>query len=224
MPWENGEWFGRMTEEQKTAGGIWVIGDKPYDSSPDYPGKNNGDLLMKSWVANPVKYTDYLVKDRLDTGHWEYVRVMTQRLDCKIHQNPVLTYPLMYPDEGVDMSPEVKRRWYMSNGMRVATGITLLRQLERAPFKAGAGPGYEYWLWDTDSTYFRLPFDGPLNLQEWDYRYIEVFSGRLAFFHFCKGAWKDRVELKAGDHVFCKPDLRKFVQLGEKARGIVLYF
>lgn len=227
MAWENGVWLGRMTEEQMKAGGIWVIGDKPYDSSPDYPGKNNGEVLVKSWVANPDKYggEGYEPKDRVREDRWEYVRVKTGRLECRIHGHELLAYPLSYPDEGVELPPDIKRSWHLPQHYGLATGITVCRKLDRAPFKAGAGHGYEYWPWEAAPTLQESHICNPANLRDWSVQYIEVFCGELLLLTAGPAPGQhDRHYLASGQHVFLRRGVlvAAFARL-HHAHGVMIY-
>src|SRR3989338_8514845 len=138
-----------MTNEQRTQGGIWVIGNNPYNLNPKYPGRNNGFLLVKSWVATPEKYGDgaYSPKDRLHENKWEYVRVLTGCLECNVHsEEGVKSFSLHHPDDGIEISPEVRRGWRLPKWCKKATGVTICRTLSHYPVRGGCGDTYDFAL------------------------------------------------------------------------------
>ena len=146
-------WVGSMTDEYKKQGGIWVIGDNPYDSNPNYPGKNDGSLIVKSWVANKDKYSgSYAPKSRMNQNLWEYVRVFTGSLDCTFYYEDEIRSTLQYPDDGIDIPPSIKRSWQLPENCNTATGITICRKIKKLlPIKNGWGTDYKYYSWDAGS-------------------------------------------------------------------------
>lgn len=221
----NGVWIGTMSEEQKKQGGIWVMGNSPYNSDPNYPGRNDGSILVKSWIANPDKYGDsgYKPKDRIHENRWEYVRVFAGCLECVVGDgDEVISSPLEYPDEGVELRPETLRRWRLYSRHTYAAGIAICRTLSTHPHKAGWGPNYEYATWDSRSRVSAEVLAAPRNRQQkWKFRYVEVFEGTIEF-----TAESTSHIMRRGEHAFLPLDLALSfdINVGNHSKGIVMYF
>lgn len=217
--------LGRMTDEHRKQGGIWVIGNSPYNQDPQYPGRNGGSLLVKSWVAHRDKYGSglYPIKDRAGDSVWEYVRVFTGCLELHIYDgDKIRRFPLQYPDDGVEIPPEIKRSWELPEWCEEATGITICRTLQKYPVKGGYGTDYEFVSWDSESAVnlIRLSWC-PRNLNSWSVKYIEVFDGELAG---VKSLGKQSLEIKAGSHIFLTPEIQIVSwHWPTFARGVVIH-
>ena len=169
-------WIGRMTEDQAKNGGIWTIGNSPYDPDPNYPGKNNGEFFVKSWVATPKKYGgNYPPKDRTAEGLWEYVRVFTGILECQIHMDDgsIQNTPLLWPKDGVEIPPQAVRSWRLPKGY-IARGITICSP-KRLSERRMENRSHEYYAWDEYSLDFILRYV----LSRRSLTYLEVFAGNL---------------------------------------------
>jgi hypothetical protein len=190
MPWQDGLWLGRMTDEQKAHGGLWTHGDKPFDPDPEYPGRNDGSLLVKLWTAYPEKYggEGYQPKDRIHEDRWEYVRVLENCLICRVHLSTgIKNWPLTAVGDGIDLPPSIKRSWHLPPEYPYASGIAAIRRLRRSdqplpeedfPLKPGQGPGYELAMWDAGVNPDVL-VQGPYNLPHWRLLFIAVLDGML---------------------------------------------
>ena len=207
----DGVWVGRMTNEQRKNGGIWVIGNTPYDSAEDYPGKNAGEFLVKSWVATPERYGSgqYPFKDRREESMWEYVRVFSGELICTL-RSPVAgeecLYRLSSADEGTDIPPDFFRKWELPSGIDTATGITLIHQ------PALTDPAYIFSFWDG------LEDDETLK-PESTWQYIEVFSGQLLL-----QFQEKQQSLQEGNHIFVPPGIPFSAHISEGSRGVQILY
>jgi hypothetical protein len=202
MPWQNGTWFGRLSPAHKAAGGAWLVGDQPTDSSPDYPGKNNGQLQIKLWFATPEKYESgkYSFKHRKGSNFWEYVRVGEGRLDCLTKltaASPACRHCLTASSEGVDIPPHFLRTWELPPRCSGAHGITVCRSLIRdAPIQSGQGDNYDFLLKDTvtceESALLFSRF-----FQQYRYGLVIPLRGVLNLVQSC-----DHTTLEVGDYLF----------------------
>lgn len=227
MPWENGAWFGAITAADQRAGGAWVIGNKPHCSDPDFPGcVGDADWpSVKIWFAGPDKYGGdrYSMRNRLDSYLGEYVRVMTGRLDCLVEDcwGSTLLWRLEYPAEGIDLLPNIERRWQLPDDVAQATGITVChRELTRRP---SLGNQYEFAFWDVKAPSSLLVLDAPINLKGARYQFIAPFRGGC---FLAAGICAPSRSVPAGEYVFLKASERPqwTVQPSWQARGVVIYF
>lgn len=185
MAWDrNGVWLHTLTEEEKQQGGIWTIGNNPFDLSPDYPGRNDGSLLVKDWIANPDKYggEGYAPKDRIHENRWEYVKA-NEVLQCRVFKDgKTLIYNTHAHADGIDLPPEVRRSWHLPKGCSYASGITICREVIGRPLLPGSGPGYEFvpLIGNTELSQLDI-LNSPRNLQGWNYLYLQPFEGFIAF-------------------------------------------
>lgn len=225
MLWDRGAYFGALSQEERAAGGAWIIGDHPHCSDPAFPGRiTDRRLLVKLWLAHPGKYTGeaYLQKNRLADNEWEYVRVMTGRLDCTAQYDcDHFTYRLEFPAEGVDLPPYAGRRWSLSNGFSEASGITVCRR-DRG-YQAGHGCGYELCFWDAEAPGSAGILSAPVNHVAWHRQLIMPFKGGC---FVSPGLCSHDYTVPTHAYVFLSaPDRDKWtVRPGFQSRGVVIYF
>lgn len=201
-------WYDHMTREQKEGGGVWVIGNNPYDTNPNYPGKNDGQFLVKSWWATAAKYSrNYEPKDRVKEGQWEYVRTLDGQLNCLLTNNGIrYNFALNYPNDGIDIPPDTKRAWQLLPQFHHAAGITILRTLYKPPEKIGCGLGYEFSVWDNLTVWCHgmpWPLSGRnfrFNSARW--QYLEVFQGSI---YLSSSKWSNET-FRAGSRLFVLPN------------------
>lgn len=204
-----------MTAEAYRAGGEWVIGDRLPDG---HPGKSDGSLLVKSWVALPEKYgaDRYQWKHRADEHMREEVWVLDGRLDCLVmsgsgEQRTILEYPRRRLP--VDLPPDAVRRWQLPAGYQEARGITVCRQETHHA-------RYELQTWEDRSI---GACGEPFGFSDWHVRYVEVFQGRLR----CQphGGSPQAVDVARGQRVFLAPwsDVEWDGYSNEPSHGVVFY-
>lgn len=228
MPWENGAFFGALAPEEQAAGGAWIVGDRPHCSDPKFPGRlESRRFLVKLWLAHPDKYSgeNYSMKDRLADKEWEYVRVLTGRLNCTARYDcDQCTYRLEYPAEGIDLPPYACRQWQLPGGGVTASGITICRG-ERG-YQAGQGEGYELRYWEAGrfgDLVKAEPFEAPVNLGVWRYQLIVPFYGGC---FLLPGLYQHGYNLMAYSYVFISAAVRSqwVVYPGYQSRGVIIYF
>lgn len=168
---ENGVVIETMTEEECQAGGVWVVGNRRPDG---HPGKTDGSLCVKSWIALPDKYGPgrYTPKDRFDEGLWETVWVLDGQLACTVdkagrRRRVVLGHP---GPLWIELEPDALRSWELPDGCVSARGITLCTRGVRWP-PVEVRP----WIARPPEVYFTTPLEQLL----WHARYAEVFQGRI---------------------------------------------
>lgn len=227
MAWEDGAWFGSISEAEQKAGGAWVIGNKPHCSGPDFPGLVDMACypLVKIWFATPDRYGKgrYPLKDRLDIQRGEYVRVLTGRLDCLvcIAGRPFKTWRLEYPADGINLPPNWQRQWELPNDVSHATGITVCHH-ELTPW-GSVSDLYELLFWDTAAVSSLLALEGPVNMRTWRYQLIVPFHGGC---FLSPGLCSSNRPVLSGEYVFLRVAERPkwTVQPSFQARGVVIYF
>lgn len=215
--WEkDGTLIETMTEEGYRAGGEWVIGDRLPDG---HPGKTDGSLLVKSWVALPDKYSGdrYPWKHRADERMWEQVWVLDGRLDCLVVQGSgerrtVLEYPRRrLPAE---LPPDAIRRWRLPDGYQEARGIAVCHHKTRRA-------GFELQTWADDRSVAAC--GEPFGFSNWHVRYVEVFQGRLRCQPY--GGSPPAFDVARGQRVFLAPwsDVEWDGYSDEPSHGVVFY-
>lgn len=149
--WDDfGVWQHKLTPEEVEQGGVWTIGNKVYNPSSDYPGKNNGEFLVKSWVANEKRYEKglYPLKDHTKDNLWEFVDVLGPHiLSCEYHLADGMIYHSRPrgPHRAIDIPPTEIRSWYLPSNP--TSGITIQRKLSEKPLFDGWSPRYQYGSW-----------------------------------------------------------------------------
>lgn len=227
MPWEDGGYFGAISEMEQKAGGAWILGDKPHCPDPDFPGLGaiGTRPLVKIWFADPSRYGPgkYSMKNRLDTGLHEYVRVVTGRLDCIVRyaQPHEFVHRLTFGDDGIDLPPSVERKWELPVGASLASGVTICRPNGR--YQAGDGHGYELRFWDTERQPDSEPLNGPVNLLSWRYELIVPLQGGC---FLLSGVRNPGCHILEYGYVFLPSEERSrwTVRPTYQSRGVVIYF
>lgn len=231
MPWENGAWFGSISEAEQKAGGAWVMGDRPHCDEPAFPGLTDGIYKpsVKIWYANLDRYAlgRYSPKNRMDAARDEYVRVLQGRLDCRLSQfsgDLIGTWRLEYPAEGLCIPPEWWREWWLADGVVDAGGITVL--FCEHDLVHGVGQSVcqcELHCWDTASVTSLLTLEAPVNQKEWGYQLIVPFVGSC---FLSLGSCSPNRPVLSGEYVFLRRRVRERwqVQPSLQARGVVIYF
>lgn len=229
MAWdESGLWVCRRTEGQWLQGGVWIVGDVPYCTDPDYPGKNDGSVLVKLWVAHGDKYGGgYAPKERIAENRWEYVRVFGGCLVCEISDgsgNVVERRGLCCLDPGIDLPPHVLRSWRLpgDRSFETALGITICRRCEHFPLFAGEGRGYVVFVWD-EEVFSLQPqrFSASECSPKAQTQLVVVLGGTLLY-----SSAQDPIQyaLEEGDFTFLRSDAAVVWEPKRFSRGIVFYF
>lgn len=197
-------------------GGVWVIGNCLSDG---HPGKTDGSLLMKSWVALPEKYggNRYPSKSRADDQYWETVWVLAGRLDCLVQDGgEERCHVLEYPRRPlIEIRPEAVRSWKLPEGLAEAAGVTVLR-------KESVHVSFEVQLWTGQDLGAIVT---PFGLSRFRLRYVEVFSGVMAV-EIHEGTSTRRLILRVGDHIFLCPNKSGHVEMrcpDALAHGVVMF-
>lgn len=213
---QEGFFLGQLTDEEREYG-RWAIGTLV---PPDHPGYNERLFVKSPWFARPEKYAKgrYPFKNRKDDDRWEYVMVLDGRLDVLIRRGEEIERIPLEAGECVDIPPHPDRLWEFPEGCAFAMGTSVFRKLKEPPIRPGAGEGYEFRLWSSDTPERLL---NPLTLTSWRTQYVDVLEGALMC-HTPDGMRS----LSPGHHVYARPGVVTWDPVGDSmflSRGVVLY-
>lgn len=219
--WErDGVLFGKMTHEEKRAGGRWAVGDL---LPSNHPGCSP-IVRYKSWVASKDKYAPgmYPFKDRGNEKRHEYVNVAFGSLTAVIQDANCMTdrYTLSV-GEALSIGPSERRSWELPERYKMALGSTLLwsgHGFCNNVSLADVAESIYFWQWINPIPPIHFTnqfFPGGKGVQYW-----EVFQGS-AICHI----GTETQTLSRGEHVYARTGLDMWLEpLVPKTRGIILRY
>lgn len=214
---QDGFFIGRLSYEEMRGYGLWTIGT---NVPREHPGYHEHLFVKSPWFARPEKYAKgkYPFKDRKEEDRWEYVMVLGGRLDVLVRRGEEVERTPLEAGECADIPPHLQRRWEFPEGCTFAMGTSAFRKLKEPPIRPGAGEGYEFRLWSSDTPERLI---APLSLGSWHTQYVDVLEGALMC-HTPDGV----CSLTPASHVFARPGIVIWDPVGDArtvSRGVVVY-